>query len=91
MTAELERNPLWLILVETVHTLPMYPSHKAYVRDKLTIESPDISAEELSLRLDKFFCRANDRGREERGRTRNNTGAAQRAINYDRMAIDAFH
>lgn len=52
MTAELERNPLWLILVDTVHALPMYPSHKAYVRDKLAIESPDISAEDLSLRLD---------------------------------------
>ena len=49
---ELERNPLWLILVETVHGLPMYPSHKAYVRDSLIIESPDISAEELSLRMD---------------------------------------
>ena len=49
---ELERNPLWLILVETVHALPMYPSHKAYVRDTLILESPDISAEELSLRLD---------------------------------------
>ena len=49
---ELERNPLWLILVETVHELPMYPSHKAYVRDSLIIESPDISAEELSLRMD---------------------------------------
>lgn len=51
MSAELERNPLWLILVETVHALPMYPSHKAYVRDSLILESPDISAEELSLRL----------------------------------------
>jgi len=50
--AELERNPLWLILVETVHALPMFPSHKAYVRDTLIIESPDISAEELSLMLD---------------------------------------
>ena len=49
---ELERNPLWLILVETVHALPMFPSHKAYVRDTLILESPDISAEELSLRLD---------------------------------------
>ena len=49
---ELERNPLWLILVETIHALPMYPSHKAYVRDTLILESPDISAEELSLRLD---------------------------------------
>ncbi|KON29703.1 hypothetical protein AC482_05830 [miscellaneous Crenarchaeota group-15 archaeon DG-45] len=52
MTAELDRSPLWLILVEVVHALPMYPSHKAYVRDRLIIESPDISAEELSLRLD---------------------------------------
>ena len=51
MSAELERNPLWLILVEAVHALPMYPSHKAYVRDSLILESPEISAEELSLRL----------------------------------------
>jgi len=49
---EVERNPLWLILVETVHALPMYPAHKAYVRDTLILESPDITAEELSLRLD---------------------------------------
>ena len=49
---ELERNPLWLILVEIVHALPMYPSHKAYVRDSLLLEAPDISADELSLRLD---------------------------------------
>ena len=52
MMVELERNPLWLILVESVHALPMYPSHKAYVRDVLTLEAPDISAEDLSLRLD---------------------------------------
>ena len=52
MNVELERNPLWLILVEAVHALPMYPFHKAYVRDNLILESPDISAEELSLRLD---------------------------------------
>lgn len=49
---ELERNPLWLILVEAVHALPMYPSHKAYVVDTLILESPHISAEDLSLRLD---------------------------------------
>lgn len=52
MTAELEKNPLWLILVETVHSLPMYASHKAYVRDIILLESPDISVEDLSLRLD---------------------------------------
>lgn len=52
MTVELERNPLWLILVETVHSLPMYASHKAYVRGVLILEAPDISEEELSIRLD---------------------------------------
>jgi len=52
MSAELERNPLWLILVEAVHALPMYPSHKAYVRDSLTLELSEITVEELSLRLD---------------------------------------
>jgi hypothetical protein len=52
MAAELERNPLWLILVETVYALPMYPSHKAYVRDSLLLEQPEITVEELSQRLD---------------------------------------
>ncbi len=52
MAAELERNPLWLILVDTVHALPLYPSHKAYVRDSMIVESQEISAEEASFRLD---------------------------------------
>lgn len=30
--------PLWSILVETVHTLPMYPSHKAYVNERLLVK-----------------------------------------------------
>ena len=51
VTVDLERNPLWLILVEAVHALPMYPSHKAYVRNSLALEAPEISAEELSYRL----------------------------------------
>lgn len=51
MAEELERNPLWLILVETVHSLPMYPSHKAYVRDNIVLETPEITPEELCLRL----------------------------------------
>ena len=52
MTDELDRNPLWLILVEAVHQLPMYPSHRAYVRDVLLPESPGLSAEDISARLD---------------------------------------
>ena len=49
---ELERNPLWLILVEAVHKLPLYPSHKAYVKDTLLLEFPQTSPEELSMRMD---------------------------------------
>ena len=52
MAQEHERNPLWLILVETAHSLPLYASHKVYVRDTLLIEAPDITAEEISQRLD---------------------------------------
>jgi hypothetical protein len=52
VTVDLERNSLWLILVEAVHALPMYPSHKAYVRNSLALEAPEVSAEELSYRLD---------------------------------------
>ena len=45
-------NPLWFILVDTVHTIAVYPHHKAYVRDVVLVEQPDISAEQLSLKLD---------------------------------------
>jgi pantetheine-phosphate adenylyltransferase len=41
----------WEVLVETVRALPMYPAHKAYVRDKLLSENPGISPEELRARL----------------------------------------
>lgn len=47
-----ERNPLWLILVETAKDLPLYNAHKAYVRDNILSEKPDVSAEELSHMLD---------------------------------------
>ena len=52
MAQELERNPLWLILVETAHALPLYVSHKAYVRNTLLIEAPGMTVEEISQRLD---------------------------------------
>ena len=52
MAQELERNPLWLILVETTHALPLYTSHKVYVRNTLMIQVPGITAEEISQRLD---------------------------------------
>jgi len=51
MDERVEENPLWSILVQTVHSLPMYPVHKAYVRDTLLYEQPDLTAESLSHRL----------------------------------------
>jgi hypothetical protein len=52
MTEEDRKNPLWLILVETVKSLPLYSVHKAYTRDLLLLENPKITAEEISRRLD---------------------------------------
>ncbi|MBN2334884.1 hypothetical protein JXL21_04950 [Candidatus Bathyarchaeota archaeon] len=45
-------NPLWHILVETAQRLPLYNSHLAYVRDEILPENPDVTAEEISHRLD---------------------------------------
>jgi hypothetical protein len=44
-------NPLWSILVDTVHSIIMYPHHKAYVRDVILIEQPNITATDLALNL----------------------------------------
>ena len=44
-------NPLWPLLVETVHAIVMYPHHKAYVRDVILQEQPDVTAQELALKL----------------------------------------
>jgi len=44
-------NPLWPLLVETVHAMTMYPHHKAYVRDVILQEQPDVTAQELTTKL----------------------------------------
>jgi hypothetical protein len=44
-------NSLWHILVDTVHTLPMFTHHKAYVRDVVQVTQPQINAEDLALKL----------------------------------------
>lgn len=49
---EYMKEKLWPILVETVHTLVMYTSHKAYIRDTMIPENPDITATELAVKLD---------------------------------------
>jgi len=45
------KEKLWTILVETVHASVMYPTHKAYTREKILQEKPDITASELANRL----------------------------------------
>lgn len=45
------KDALWPVLVETVHTLVMYPGHKAYTRGVIFSEKPDITPEDLAVRL----------------------------------------
>ena len=44
-------NPLWPLLVETVHAMVMYPHHKAYTRDVVLHEEPDVTARDLAAKL----------------------------------------
>ena len=44
-------NPLWPLLVETVHAMIMYPHHKAYTRDVVLHEQPDVTARDLAAKL----------------------------------------
>jgi len=44
-------NPLWAILQEAVHSMIMYPHHKAYTRDVILNEQPDITPKELAAKL----------------------------------------
>ena len=45
-------NPLWTMLVKTVHKMIMYPHHKAYIRSEIMHENPDISFQELAIYLE---------------------------------------
>lgn len=48
---EYVKEKLWPILVETVHALVLYASHKAYTREVILHEKPDITPQELASRL----------------------------------------
>jgi hypothetical protein len=48
---EYMKEKLWSILIETVHGSVMYPTHKAYTREKMLEEKPQITALELANRL----------------------------------------
>jgi len=54
MNPEFEKyvnNPLWSILVESVHTIVMYPYHKAYAADNLLSQKPDITPRETATKM----------------------------------------
>ena len=55
---ECTKEKLWLILVDTVHTAVMYPNHKAYIRDVILREKPDVTPTELANRLNMSFGEA---------------------------------
>lgn len=48
---EYMKEKLWPILVDTVHASVMYPSRKAYTREEILHEKPDITPAELANRL----------------------------------------
>ncbi len=45
------KEKLWLMIVETAKANVMYPTHKAYTRDTLLRENPELTADELAMRL----------------------------------------
>ena len=45
-------NPLWTILVETVHKMIMYPHHKAYVKREILHQHPEVSFQEVAINLE---------------------------------------
>ena len=45
------KEKLWPLLVETVHAAVMYPTHKAYTRETILQEKPDITATELANKM----------------------------------------
>ncbi len=51
MSGPLDKNALWGVLVEAVHRLPLYSSHRNYVKEIILPYQPGIKPEELSERL----------------------------------------
>jgi len=48
---EYVNNPMWVVLVETVHAMIMYSHHKAYARDVVLHEQPDTTPSDLAAKL----------------------------------------
>lgn len=50
-TEEYVNNPLWPMLIDTVHTIVMYPHHKFYTQSVFLSEKPEASPQDLALNL----------------------------------------
>jgi hypothetical protein len=48
---EYSKERLWQLLVETVHTSVMYPTHKSYTRDSILPQKADVTPTELAESL----------------------------------------
>jgi hypothetical protein len=42
-------DPLWPILVETVHKIVLYPHYKAYIKRVILLERPAITYRDLAI------------------------------------------
>lgn len=51
MSGNLDKNPLWGVLVDAVHNLPLYRNHKNYIKEVILPEKPNVKPEEISERL----------------------------------------
>jgi hypothetical protein len=51
MIQDYVHNPVWHILVETVHSMIMYPHHKAYIRDVILHEKPNLTPKVLATKM----------------------------------------
>jgi hypothetical protein len=47
----LSKEDVWSALVQTAHALLMYNSHKRYLEEVMLKERPEISPQELAIRL----------------------------------------
>lgn len=48
---EFTKERLWNMLVQQVHASVMYPTHKAYTRESILPQKPDVTPLELAERL----------------------------------------
>jgi len=49
--SSLSKEEVWSALVQTAHALLMYNNHKRYVEEVMLKERPEISPQELAIRL----------------------------------------